>query len=407
MAVLDDYDGAGLSFAVTFHPTGGRIPLPPGAHIAVTGVPTVRQQYTLAAPLPVSFLPALDRPVGVGGLQVAANAATGMLLLASHTNDGALTSLAGFSLRRTVAPGQCFTADGIGEPAGQNPTSSGAIFAADVTLPPENHHGDRRGHEVSDQPHRPTPGADRRLPAERDDEPACRRTANRSSSRSSVISEWHWDIFKGHGQKGNRVGLDYHPASTRRRGGHGRDVTVGGHQRRHHRSGCHPRTVRNPRHGGPLPRRPRPGGHRLPDRGVDPVPGLVAPGAHQVTDRQAWTWVEIPVAGLGWVVADPTPDARTAASTPPPEAVSATATTLPSPPANAVPAGGVKGAHALAKRASIKISRPFQLVWWAVVLLVMAGLLLIVGLFGPGLAGARRLRRRWSRRCEGAFAAQQ
>ena len=34
------------------------------------------------------------------------------------------------------------------------------------------------------------------------------------------------------------------------------------------------------------------------------------PGSYTVTNRQAWTWVEVPVAGLGWVVADPTPGRR-------------------------------------------------------------------------------------------------
>jgi hypothetical protein len=34
---------------------------------------------------------------------------------------------------------------------------------------------------------------------------------------------------------------------------------------------------------------------------------LLAAGTYRVTTAQAWTWVEIPVRGLGWVVLDPSP----------------------------------------------------------------------------------------------------
>ncbi len=82
-----------------------------------------------------------------------------------------------------------------------------------------------------------------------------------------------------------------------------------------------------------------------------------------MTNRQAWTWVEIPVAGLGWVVADPTPDAVIGLAAPPPEAVQATPTTLPPPQANAVPRSEITGGHAVAKPATVKVPKSHPLPW--------------------------------------------
>ena len=124
--------------------------------------------------------------------------------------------------------------------------------------------------------------------------------------------------------------------------------------------------------------------------------GPVAAGAHQVTNRQAWTWAEVPVAGLGWVVADPTPDATIAVSAPPPTPAQATATTLAPPQANAVPRNQAAG-HAVAKPAAVKVPHSHPVPWWLVALAVVAGGLLLAGLLGPGLAGVRRVLRRRAR----------
>ena len=82
MVVLDDYDGGTWTFDTTFKPTGGRVPGPNGsaATTPALGSGPVREQVSIVQPLPVPFLPALDRPVDVSGLEVAADAASGMLV---------------------------------------------------------------------------------------------------------------------------------------------------------------------------------------------------------------------------------------------------------------------------------------------------------------------------------------
>jgi hypothetical protein len=58
---------------------------------------------------------------------------------------------------------------------------------------------------------------------------------------------------------------------------------------------------------------------------------LISPGAHVVTAADAWTWVEVPVVGSGWVVLDPSPQRLSANNTP-------TQSAAPPPPATSVSA---------------------------------------------------------------------
>jgi hypothetical protein len=125
--------------------------------------------------------------------------------------------------------------------------------------------------------------------------------------------------------------------------------------------------------------------------------GSVPAGDHDVTNRQAWTWVEIPVAGLGWVVADPTPDRVTGLGTSPPQPVQAAPTTVPPNQANAVPRNEIAGAHAVAKPAPVVTPHSYSVAWWVVLLAAVAGAALFAAILGPGLAGARRLVRRQTR----------
>jgi hypothetical protein len=121
-------------------------------------------------------------------------------------------------------------------------------------------------------------------------------------------------------------------------------------------------------------------------------------GSSKVTNRQAWTWVEIPVAGMGWLVADPTPDAVIGIGSPPPEAVQASPTTVRPNQANAVPRREITGGHAVAKPAVVPVPTNHSWPRWVVAVVVLAGVLAAAALLGPGLAGARRLVRRRARR---------
>jgi hypothetical protein len=120
----------------------------------------------------------------------------------------------------------------------------------------------------------------------------------------------------------------------------------------------------------------------------------VGPGRYQVTNRQAWTWVEIPVAGYGWVVGDPTPDAVTALATAPPESVSTPSTTLPPRQANAVPRNEIVGGHALAPHAAIRVPERHPISPWLLWGLGVAALVVLLGVLGPGQAAVRRAWRR-------------
>jgi Transglutaminase-like superfamily len=125
--------------------------------------------------------------------------------------------------------------------------------------------------------------------------------------------------------------------------------------------------------------------------------GAVAAGSYQLTNRQAWAWVEIPVSGIGWVVADPTPDTTSALAAPPPETESP-ATTLPPRQANAVPRSELSGGHPLARPSTIGGPHPYHMPGWLLGLIIVAGIALLALAAGPGLAAGRRLWRRRSRR---------
>ncbi|WP_375484130.1 transglutaminase domain-containing protein [uncultured Jatrophihabitans sp.] len=77
----------------------------------------------------------------------------------------------------------------------------------------------------------------------------------------------------------------------------------------------------------------------------------VAPGPHRVTGADAWTWVEVPVQGRGWVVLDPSPSTFGAQRRQP----SASARPSPSPTPTVTPNGLVTQApngNAVAPRSS-------------------------------------------------------
>lgn len=122
---------------------------------------------------------------------------------------------------------------------------------------------------------------------------------------------------------------------------------------------------------------------------------------YTVTSADAWTWTELAVRNLGWVVADPSPSRTGAAPLPTASAAStATATTLP--PARAVPRPAPSG-HALAP----KVHPPLPAGPSGVLpplLATLAGLAALGVAGGLGLLGARRRRRRRRRRGDPAEA---
>ncbi|WP_375478904.1 transglutaminase family protein [uncultured Jatrophihabitans sp.] len=118
-------------------------------------------------------------------------------------------------------------------------------------------------------------------------------------------------------------------------------------------------------------------------------------GTHSVTTAEAWTWVEIPVEGQGWVVLDPSPSSYTNRSQQP--TAGATAASTPSAtPSNALVTSASDGGHATG-RASVKPTGHQEQVV-GLVLLIIAIVAAALVLFFLTLLARKRLRTRRRRR---------
>ena len=392
-AILDDYDGARWSFASTFRPTGGRIPPAAGSAgtATVIGAGVVRQDETLLTGLPLPMLPALDRPVSIEGLAADADSSTGMILPGQALKPGSSFEVT------SRTPGSTMVAvpraNGIGVPAGQTVGSTGA--APDLAVPADSSaamttalrflsnltgerpaasvaflqaamsalHTDERRVDptLAPRPRPASPRAATRAGRTRPTTTAAPPTGvtTGGTSLSEVIDAVTFDQSATPEQFATFFAM-----VARDLGVPARVVT----------------------------------GFRLV---TSSSAGPVAPGTYQVTNRMAWTWVEIPVAGGGWVVADPTPDTPTAESAPPPLSVRVTPTTLAPPQANAVPRSEIAGAHAIARPVHIDVPRSHHLPPWVLALLMGAAIVVAALLVGPGLAGLRRqIRRRRRHRAD-------
>jgi transglutaminase-like putative cysteine protease len=368
LAVLDSYDGGSWRFDATFHPTGGRIP---GA-AASLGTTEVRQQIEELAALPVPLLPELDRPRFVSGPAVATDPATGMLVPESHTVVGTPYTVVSESPGSTLT--QLPAADELGGSAATAADELGGSAApADTTLPPDT---------------TPAVATTVRFLAAL----TGMRPAPTVAFLDAAISALH--------QSTRRIDPRLAPANPTG----GQPSHLGGTSLSEVINAVTVNRAATPeqfatfaamaaRYLG-VPARVVTG-FRIPATSSG---HLVPAGRYRVTNRQAWAWIEVPVAGLGWVVADPTPDVTTGAATPPPEAVQAPATTLPPRQANAVPRASILGGHALAPSARVRVPHPHPVPLWLVVGLIAIAAVLAGLAAGPGQAAARRWGRRRARR---------
>jgi Transglutaminase-like superfamily/TgpA N-terminal domain len=382
MAVLDEYDGAVWQFIATFQPTGGRIPSA-GSNAAPLDNSTVTQHVTLEGQLPIALLPALDRPAAVAGLAVAADPETGMFLPVSAKNG--LFTYTAVSRAPDVTIGGVPPADGVA--AASSPGA--AISHADLQLPAGTSSalattlrflssltGERPAPSVAflqsvvNVLHADEKRVDPTLVAP--PTPPAKAARRSSAATTTTVPASAKSIG------GTSLSQAINAVTVNRSATPEQFATLVAMVARY--LGVPARVVTGFRVA------PSSAGH------------AIGPGSYQVTNRQAWAWVEIPVAGLGWVVADPTPDATTAVSAPPPEQVQAPPTTLPPKQANAVPRSEITGGHPLAPRAPVKIPVHHQIPWWLAALIALLGVLAILALAGPGLATARRAWRRRSRR---------
>ncbi|MGH9107528.1 MAG: DUF3488 and transglutaminase-like domain-containing protein [Acidimicrobiales bacterium] len=364
VAALDDYDGDTWSFSSTFEPTGGRVPGAPAAGQAdpgEAGTRQVTQSYQLERPLGLPFLPALDRPVQVDGVATDADGATGMLAadtalpvsytVVSRVPEGTAAELSPSNALASGdnVPGGDDRAYTSLPPASAKDVADAVRFAVNLTgRPPSPSFGflqdlasalraDEHRVELEAQA---GPRAGRSIPA-----------ALAGTSLAQVMTA----VTVDHVATPEQFATFY--ATVARYLGVPVRVVTGF------------RAPAAARAGGQLPA-----------------------GRYQLTNRDAWTWDELPVLGYGWVVVDPTPLATTADVSAPPERVKAT------PPAKARQATALPGngaTHAVARRVKLHQAPPLRVDWGLLLGAALPGALLVALLVV--LVGVPALRRRLRR----------
>ena len=357
LAALDDYDGDVWGFSATFRPTGGRVPEPSSG--VTSGGYRLVQRYLIERRVGLPFLPAADRPVQVDGVPVDVDESTGMLAASP-------------SLPTTYTVVSQVPAGTLAELNSASPLASGASVpggdtAAYTSLPPGS------GKDVL---------------------PAVRFVERLTGAHASTSLGFFQKVAAALRADERRVSPDV--AALK---GQTNPAALAGTSLAQVMNAVTVDRAATPeqfatffavlaRYLG-VPSRVVTG-FRAPAAAT--ATGPLPAGDYSLTNRDAWTWDELPVAGVGWVVVDPTPTATTVAASPPPEQVRATPTTQPRQ-ATALPGNGA--AHAIAKPVKVKPGHAGR-VDWPLVLGIGIPLALVLGVLGVVLvfpALRRRLRR--------------
>jgi hypothetical protein len=358
MAVLDNYDGDIWTSSATFRPTGGRVPSSGTASSSEPGSKIVLQRYRLRHSIGLPFLPVLDRPVQVDGLSVDADPSSGMLA-ASPALPASYSVLSRVPAATATGIGTAnVIALGAAVPGGDSPeyTELPPGSVSDVAA--------AVGFAVSLAGLQATPS----LAFLEDVDSSLRDRERRVVPRRSTGALSNPAALAGTSlaQVMNAVTVD-HAATPEQ------FATFFAVVARY--LGVPVRVVT---------------GFRAPSAANTSLP--LPAGQYELTNRDAWTWDEVPVVGYGWVVVDATPVLTTADPSAPSEQVKA-APRAQAKQATALPGKGA--AHAIAKPVNVKLTLPLHLDW---PLVFGAGLpaaivlvLLIGGLGVPALR--RRLRR--------------
>jgi hypothetical protein len=358
MAVLDNYDGDIWTSSATFRPTGGRVPSSGTASSSEPGSKIVLQRYRLRHSIGLPFLPVLDRPVQVDGLSVDADPSSGMLA-ASPALPASYSVLSRVPAATATGIGTAnVIALGAAVPGGDSPEYTElppgsvsdvaaavgfAVSLAGLQATPSLAFLEDVGSSLRDRERRVVP----------------RRSTGALSNPAALAGTSLAQVM-------NAVTVD-HAATPEQ------FATFFAVVARY--LGVPVRVVT---------------GFRAPSAANTSLP--LPAGQYELTNRDAWTWDEVPVVGYGWVVVDATPVLTTADPSAPSEQVKA-APRAQAKQATALPGKGA--AHAIAKPVNVKLTLPLHLDW---PLVFGAGLpaaivlvLLIGGLGVPALR--RRLRR--------------
>ncbi len=366
VATLDGYDGGSWSFDTTFQPTGRRVPPAPASDpgsVTARGTGTLLyQRFELLHGYPLQLIPMAYRPLDVRGFEADADAATGMVVPAGPVSQPfsyEVTSQAPILRLETVPK-----ADGIGVVAGEQPAGT---TAEDVAIPAGS------SADIA--------AAVRYVATVTGERPAP-TVAFLQSALMALRNNGLQSVPKA-GSPTPSVGTGLaeviNATTVTRAATPEQYATMFAMLARY--LGVPARVVTGFRVTGPAGRT-----------------SLLSGGSYSVTGREAWTWVEIPVAGVGWVVADATPSATTAQAAMPPAVGASSSTTLPPRQANAVPENQITG-HPLAPPGHIPPPQAasggpgaWELAW-----LSLGGLAFLVVLYLL-IAALRRWMRRRARR---------
>ena len=369
-AILDSFDGSEWSFRTKFEPTGGRIPTPGADVPGSLGRNLLRTSTSVVSALPVPLLPVSGEPLSVVGLEVAADPRNGMIAPDEPVHRGSRFTVESLTPEATLA--ELPSPDGIDYTAGRSGQgatrgSSSALGSDDLALPVDSQTAVATAARFVSAltGERPTPTvaylqqvlgvmqrAEKRIDPGIGQPTAPGRLAG--TSLSQVI-----DAVTVNRSATPEQFATFFALLARYLGVPARLVT----------------------------------GFRISPRSNV----TVGQGSYTITNRQAWTWVEVPVSGQGWVVADPTPDATTGVSSPPPEQVQVPTTTLVPPRAQAVPRDQASGGHAIARPSDVRVHPSTGLPGWALAATAAVGVAALLALAGPGFAFARRRSRTRSR----------
>jgi hypothetical protein len=379
VAELDKYDGGNWSFDTTFHPTGGRVPRSSSA-TGFSAPPVVHQRVTIDTQLPVPLLPTLDRPAQVHGASVVTDNGTGMLLPESNSKlplpfTYSVSSSAPVSTLNRLPKADGFDMVDPDSADLQVPANSAldlaAAFRYFATI--TNNQQPKATVAYLQSWLAAIQTSDRRIDPTLSSKPKAQRSGHPTTTATTVpagrqaagvsLSEVIKAVTINHAAMPEQFATMFAMVS-RYLGVPARVVT----------------------------------GFRLAESATS---GPVAAGRYTVDNLQAWAWVEVPVSGMGWVVADPTPELTIAPNKIFTQNVQAAPTTsVPPRPANAVAQNGAAGGHALAKPAAPKASASNTASLWLVILIAVLAFALLLLIAGPGQAAWRRARRRRSRRSD-------
>lgn len=361
MAYLNSYDGARWNFQSTFYPTGGRVPSSQSRSSGTFDRVDVLQRVALDRALPLPLLPALDRPVKVSGRAVLAGLTSGMIL------SGSGSSTTPYSVTSDDIPAVLENVESL------DSTASVSEYPADGAIPADTRSDLATATRyvatlTSTRPAASVAFLQAMAQVLRSDEKMVVPVSSPATSHAAAAPS---------GLSGTTLSEVINAVTVDRAATPEQFATFYAMVARY--LGVPVRLVTGFRLSGQV--------------GTGSLPA----GRYQVTNRDAWTWDEVAIAGLGWVVVDPTPGATTTATTPPPEQVSAPATTVAPRRADAMPRNGVTGAHALAPSRR-QGARSAGVPAWAVPVAATGAVLLLLALAGPGQAAVRRYLRRRRRR---------